>query len=323
MSRLSRGLGGLASRTGLGRRWAEACSADQRLKRGWHAALDDGLLRRLERVALAPRRPAAGGLGGEHRSRTRSASTDFVDYRPYLPGDDFRQIDWNAYGRLDQLFVKLTEGRERLPLHLLLDCSASMNAGEPNKLDVARQLAAAIGYVTLSRYDVLELVVLGGQSAPARPLRGKQRFGELVQTLDRARPAGAVQDADFATFRPRAAAGQAVLISDLLHPEGYRAGLAALASGGLAPSVIHLLSPQELEPEAGGDFELEDVESGEIVQVGFSPEAVRTYRDRLASWCAEIEQYCAGRGIRYLRVSTADQLEEVVLVTLRRVGVLA
>jgi uncharacterized protein (DUF58 family) len=289
----------------------------------WRRPLDEALLRRLERVTLAPRRTATGGLGGEHRSRAHAASTDFVDFRPYQPGDDFRQVDWNAYSRLGQLFVKLTEARERLPLHLLLDCSASMDTGLPNKHDYARQLAAVIGYVALARYDRLELVRLTGGGGAIRPLRGKQRFGDLVAALDGFHAAGKLElDAELAAFRPAGAAGQAVLISDMLHPAGYAAGLDALARAGLQPSVIQLLSPQELRPEPGGDLELEDVESGEKVEVGLSPAAIEIYGRRLADWCADLERHCAARGFRYLRVMTDEPLEGVALVALREAGIL-
>ena len=98
--------------------------------------VEEVLLRRLERLSLVPRRPVAGGLGGEHRSSARASSTDFADYRPYIPGDDFRRIDWNAYGRFGTLYVKLTEAREQLPVHILLDASRSMAWGEPAKLQL-------------------------------------------------------------------------------------------------------------------------------------------------------------------------------------------
>ena len=68
--------------------------------------------RQLDRLTFVSRRPARAGTGGEHPSRRPAASTDFVDYRPYHPGDDFRRVDWNVYGRLGSLQVKLTEGHE-------------------------------------------------------------------------------------------------------------------------------------------------------------------------------------------------------------------
>src|SRR4051794_18097320 len=100
-------------------------------------------LSRFERLAFVSRRLAQAGLGGEHRSRHRAPSTDFIDHRPYQPGDDFRRVDWNVYGRLGTLQVKLTEARERLDITLVLDCSASMALGAPSKLQLAAQLVAA------------------------------------------------------------------------------------------------------------------------------------------------------------------------------------
>src|SRR5262252_11147362 len=98
---------------------------------------------RFERLSFVSRRTALAGLGGEHRSRRPAPSTDFIDYRPYHPGDDFRRVDWNVYGRLGSLQVKVTEGRERLDLLLVLDCSSSMDYGEPVKLYVAAQIGGA------------------------------------------------------------------------------------------------------------------------------------------------------------------------------------
>lgn len=331
MSGLSRGLASLSRRAGLVSPATRRAERDRRRQLGWRWPLDNSLLRRLERLALSPRRPVAGGLGGEHRSRAQAMSTDFVDYRPYLPGDDLRQLDWNAYGRLDELFVKLTEARERLPLYLLLDCSASMGTGEPNKLDLARQLAAALGFVALARNDTLELVRLGGRGPAARSLRGKQRFREHLAALGALEAAGQLGlDVEIeGSWRSnpvgqalRQRSGQAVLISDLLQPDGYQKTLEALGGAGLQLSVVQLLSPQELEPAPGGDYELQDVESGEKVQVGMSPQAVETYQTRLADWCASVERYCSRRGLPYVLVRTDQPLEWVVLVRLRQAGIL-
>src|ERR671926_862661 len=108
---------------------------------------------RFERLPFVSRQPARAGLGGEHRSRRRAPSTEFVEFRPYQPGDDFRRVDWNIYGRLGSLQVKLTEGRERLEVVLVLDCSSSMDYGQPDKLTFAAQLVAALGYVGVARSD--------------------------------------------------------------------------------------------------------------------------------------------------------------------------
>jgi uncharacterized protein (DUF58 family) len=323
MSGLARRLSSVARRSGLISRGANRSQDQRRSHAGWRSPLDDALLRRLERLAVSPRREAAGGLGGEHRSRGRAPSTDFVDYRGYLPGDDFRQIDWNVYSRLDQLYVKQTEARERLTLHLMLDCSASMDLGDPNKFDYARQLASAVGYVSLVRYDRVQIVSSTHNGVVGRPLRGKHRFAELLASLDALNPSGkAFLQPRLADLRPGGMLGQAVVISDMLQPEGCDRELETLAAAGLRPSVIQVLSPQEIDPESGGDLELEDVETRERVEIGLSPQAVSVYRGRLEEWCRAIERYCAGRGMPYLRLSTSEPLERVVLVTMRQAGIL-
>jgi uncharacterized protein (DUF58 family) len=324
LSRLSRGLAGLARRAGLGRAGVARAERERRRRLGWRWALDDSLLQRLERVGLAPRRAAHGGLGGEHRSRARAASTDFVDYRPYQAGDDFRQIDWNAYGRLDQLYVRLSEAREQLPLHLLVDCSASMGAGLPDKHDYARQIAAVLGYVGLARFDRVSLTSLGGAGPSAGPWRGKQRFATLLAALDDQRPGGSLSlDDALSGFIAAAASygGQAILISDMLFQDGYQAALDSLLAAGLQPGIIQVLSPQELSPVVGGDVRLEDLESGETLDVGRSPQAVATYLARLTDWCGDVERFCLARGIRYQRITTDQPLQDVALVSLRRSGI--
>src|SRR6266568_2303382 len=104
------------------------------------------LLRRLEQFQLLATRRAKSSAKGERRSRARGQSVEFADHRNYVQGDDFRYLDWNLYGRLDRFFLKLYEEERELPVRIFLDASASMAFGEPTKFQLARQLAAAMGY---------------------------------------------------------------------------------------------------------------------------------------------------------------------------------
>ena len=298
-------------------------------------SIDEGLLRRLERLTLTPRRPATAGVGGEHRSRARAPSQDFADYRQYNPGDDFRQIDWNAYARLGHLYVKQTEAREQLAVHILLDASQSMAwgaapasktspAGMPSKLGYARNLAAALAYLSLVRYDRVSVTALGEAPRQLATVHGRGRYGGVVAFLDEVRPAGRMGlDDALAAYRvTRRLGGQAVLISDMLSPDGWQTGLESLQRAGLDVVLLHLLSPGELEPEVGGELELVDAETGEIVEVSLTAKTVAEYRARLDEWCAGIEQFCAERAISYVRVRTDTPLDDLLLTTLRRVLIL-
>src|SRR5881398_895175 len=116
------------------------------------------LLRRLEQFQLLAARRAKSSTKGERRSRARGQSVEFADYRNYVHGDDFRYLDWNLYGRLERLFLKLYEEERELPVRIFLDASESMTFGEPRKFDFARQVAAAIGYVALSGFDRVSVI---------------------------------------------------------------------------------------------------------------------------------------------------------------------
>ena len=101
------------------------------------ALFEPQFLKQLDRLALLTRRNIAGQMQGERRSPRRGSSVEYADFKPYTPGDDFRQIDWNLYARLEKFFLKLFVAEEEITLHLLIDTSASMDWGEPNKLRYA------------------------------------------------------------------------------------------------------------------------------------------------------------------------------------------
>jgi uncharacterized protein (DUF58 family) len=282
--------------------------------------------KQLDRLSFVVRRPARAGLGGEHRSRRPSPSTEFVDYRPYQPGDDFRRVDWNVYGRLGSLQVKVTEGRQRLDVLLILDCSSSMDAGSTDKLSFGADLIAMLAYVGLSRADPVRILYLG-DSRPAAgfgPFGRRSRMPELLSALRRVAPVGAV-DLNAALETCLEASSRqtlAVFVSDLLTPTGVAGGLQALQAHQADVAVIHVVSPDELDPRLSGEVELVDAETSGVLELGVSLETLAAYRARFAAWLDERAAECRTRGVRYARVRTDRPLNVVVLDDLRQAGML-
>src|SRR3989441_4763647 len=130
------------------------------------ALLSPELLRRLEQFQLLAARRAKSSAKGERRSRARGQSVEFADYRNYVAGDDLRYLDWNLYGRLERLFLKLYEEERELPVRIFLDASESMSFGEPRKFDFARQVAAAVGYVALCGFDRVSVIPFPNSPQP-------------------------------------------------------------------------------------------------------------------------------------------------------------
>ena len=147
--------------------------------------LDEDFLRRIEKLEITSKKIFRGRMKGERRSRKRGQSAEFADYRNYSHGDDFRYIDWNLYGRLDRLFLKLFLEEEDLHVHVLVDTSLSMGFGEPKKLDYARKVAAAIAYVGLANLDRVQVHAFGpGMTTETGALRGKRSSWQLFGFLE-------------------------------------------------------------------------------------------------------------------------------------------
>jgi uncharacterized protein (DUF58 family) len=278
-------------------------------------------LRQFERLTFVSRRPARCGIGGEHVSRRPSPSTDFVEYRPYQPGDDFRRVDWNIFGRLGSLQVKVTEGRERLEIVLVLDCSGSMGYGEPAKLSFGAQLVTALAHVGAVRADSIRVACLG-QAFASGAFRRRSRVPDLSGLT----PVGVVDlDAGLAGCIPAGVSPQSVLavvVSDLMTPSGAIGGLDALRGRVADVCVIHVVAPDELEPRFTGELELIDAESGATLELGVSMATLNAYRGRFASWLEARIDDCRRRGLRYVRVSTDTPLAIAVMNDLRAGGLL-
>src|SRR5436190_9357941 len=118
------------------------------------------LLRRLEQIQLLAARRAKSSAKGERRSKKRGQSVEFADYRNYVTGDDLRYLDWNLYGRLERLFLKMYEEEEELRVSLFLDTSESMGFGTPSKIEYAKKIAAALGYIALCSFDTVQVLPL-------------------------------------------------------------------------------------------------------------------------------------------------------------------
>ncbi|RMH28818.1 MAG: DUF58 domain-containing protein [Planctomycetota bacterium] len=303
-----------------------------------------GTMHRLDRLDLLSRKAFPGRLPGERRSKKRGRSVEFEDYRPYVPGDDLRHIDWNVFARLDRLFIKIFLEEEDLGLHLILDASASMRAGEPDKFTFAQRLAMALGYLGLVANNRVSMTVFGdGRLRRLGERRGRrhvQTLGQFILGL----PPG--NDADGADPRrgPRAETfdeamrliaasrtgkGVAVLLSDFLFHEGYEGGLRYLAGGrDWDVYCLQILAPDEIDPEraAGGviagDLRLTDVETGADAEVTVTAALLAQYRRRLESFCNGLAAYCAARDMTHLLVRTDTPIEQLLLDDLRQRGML-
>src|SRR5207237_3228615 len=175
-------------------------------------AAELGLLSRLD---LAYRRPVSGLYAGERRSPRAARSPEFADFPAYGAGDDFRQIDWRAFARLDRLMLRLYVAEEEACLNVVLDASGSMALGAPPKWPAARRLAAALGFLGLAAMDRVVAGVLGRRDQVLEPLRGRDGVGRLWQFLERLETGGESGPGDIPALR-WLRPGITLVISDFL-----------------------------------------------------------------------------------------------------------
>ncbi len=286
---------------------------------------DETFLRQLERLLLLMRSPVRGGLKGGRRSVKRGQSVEFADYRDYALGDDLRQLDWNVYARLEKLFVKLFIEEEDVTVTLLLDASASMATGHPEKLTFAKRAAAALGYIALASEDKVSVSALTGRSSRRRAsLRGSGRVFRLLADLSAIDPADG--PTDLVTAARHAAAqihgrGIVVLLSDLLDPGADRV-VRELAATGSELIVMHILSPEELDPRLEGDLRLVDTETGERVDITADLATIDAYKLRLAAWKEGFADIAAKRRASYVDLASDVNLADLMFAELRRRRVL-
>src|SRR6478752_641105 len=282
---------------------------------------DEGFLRQLERLGVLMKQPVRGGLKGGRRSVKRGQSVEFADYREYTLGDDLRQLDWNVYARLEKLFVKLFVEEEDVTITFLIDASPSMAFGRPEKLLFAKRVAAALGYIALSGEDRVVVSALTGRTARRQGgLRGSGRVFRLLANLSAIQPAEGPTDL-LASARHAGAMlsgrGVVVLLSDLLDPAADKV-IRELAAQGSELIVLHILSPDELDPALEGDLRLVDSETGEGIDVTVDLATLDDYKARLAAWQDSLADLAAKRRASYVPLSSDVPLADLVFAELRR-----
>ena len=292
------------------------------------ALISPDLMKRLEQLQLLARRRSKSTAKGERRSGARGQSVEFADYRTYVPGDDLRRIDWNLFGRLGRLFLKLYEEERELPVTIYLDSSESMSFGRVSKFDFARQVAAAVGYVALCGFDRVTVEPFpladdqAGLVSELRAVRGRRSAMRFFDNLNRLKAGGTAdfnQALRLGAMKHRAQ-GVILVLSDFLDPAGYEDGLKSLASRGSEVHAVQILATEELEPSSYGDLRVIDSETGAEQEVTFGKYRLKSYRATVQNYCRRLQEYCRARGIRYQLAQSDTPIDDLLLKAMRTGG---
>ncbi len=278
-------------------------------------------LGQLDYVNIAARRLFGGQLLGFRRSRRFGTGLEYADFRAYAPGDDIRQLYWQAYLQHRRLVCKLFEESAEINIYLLVDTSASMGRGTPEKLLYAKQIAAALAYIALGSQDRVTVVTFGTDvDGNARPLHGRGRFVDVLRRLDAVEPQGNT-DLGYAMrhFSQRyTRRGLVVLMSDFFDPEGYGQALKVLHHNHYLVTALQVNEKEEIEPTLRGDFELVDCETGAVENARMTPAVIEAYKKALADHYNELGRLSNAFGYQKALARTDVPFSEFLIDLFRR-----
>ena len=282
-----------------------------------HRYLDPETLQALGPLELVAREVVEGLQVGMHKSPLHGFSTEFVQHRAYVPGDEFRHIDWRVYGRTRRYYVKLFEAETNFTCNLLLDASRSMHyaSGKVSKLEYAKFMTASMAYLCVSQRDSVGLAVFDSElRAYIEPKTTMSVVRAIAETLEDVEPEPRTDIAsllhEFARRIPRR--GFVMLFSDLFdHVDEFIQGLDHLRFKGHNVAVFHVLDPYELTFPFAGSLKFKGLElDGELIT---QPKRIRqAYLDEVRKFLREIKGACERTHIDYVLVDTSKPVDAVL-----------
>lgn len=283
---------------------------------------DAEFLKKLDTIVINVRMLMNEGAGGNRKSRSKGSSVEFSDFREYSLGDDFRRIDWNAYGRFDRLFVKLFMEEREAMFNIFIDGSRSMSFGEPKKSLAALRLAGVIAYLALNNLDRVCINSLSGGVVKQSPvMNGRGTFQRCVDFLENMEFNGVTDLNSSIKKKEFKSGGVSVVLSDFFNPGGIEAAVKYLLYKKQDVVLIHVLSPEELNPYMEGQVRLKDSETGETRDIAVTPAIMKQYEKELNLFINNIKEFSSRMGVAYIQVSSAEPVEKVVFEEFTKAGI--
>ncbi len=293
--------------------------------------IDDAFISMLETRDLNVHSALNGLFGGNRRTVKHGSSAEFADYQEYVPGDDLRRIDWNLYARFEKLFIKLFVDERQLHHRIYVDCSASMDWGEPHKGETALKLAAALGFLAVQSMDRVSIIEMHDDicESIATSVIGKERFYEAVDKLNRTEfrgnseiGAALAKEEDVGNGD-----GMSVIISDFLTESEWKSGAEYLRYHNREVCLMQVLSPEETDPLTLGKMWLLDSEASgnddpRNKRMEITRDTLKAYSLALEYHRNEIKEFCDVRGIPFISVCTDEPIENILFMKSTESGII-
>lgn len=275
-------------------------------------SVSEEFLKKLDQLVLFIKKKFQG-LEGKNPSSRKGGMVEFSDHKEYSHGDDFRYVDWNIYSRTDKLFIKQYSSEDQFTSYVFVDNSLSMNYGSANKLFLAKCIAIAFSYITLSTDNIVK-ILKSNHSLSFNTFTKITEVAKLIETFEKIEPAKEKKiSAVLNDFSQKTShKGLFILISDLLEEKELQKKISTLANLGFDVIIIHVLASEEINPNFYGRLTLKDVESEKRLPVFISKRYIENYQKKLADFLEGWRNFCNQHNIRYAFVNTSKKIEDVV-----------
>lgn len=276
--------------------------------------LDKEFLQRLEKLKYLSKKIFPGGMGGNRKGRRFGSGLEYADHREYNNGDDIRYVDWDLYARVEKIYTKLFVEDRDLNIHLLIDCSRSMDFGQPNKLKYSIQLSSALGYIGLSHLDHVGAGYFSNDlERLLAPRKGKNQTSSLFGFLSSYSVSNMTDlNRSMESFAAKVKIpGLVIIISDFLDEKGYEEGLRYLLFKKFEIHVFQILSPEEITPVFNGKVRLQNIEGDNYIDVE-AKESISLYQKRIEIYNNEFKNFCDSHGIIYNQSTTDISFDKVL-----------
>jgi uncharacterized protein (DUF58 family) len=281
--------------------------------------IDTNFLRELDRFQLVLKRRVLSNYQGERHSHSMGSGLVFADYKDYVPGDDFRKIDWKVYARTDKLYIKKQEEERDLTVHVILDASASMNYGRKiKKFEYASMVGIGFAYMAIRKNEKFNFSTFSDRLNFFKARKGMNELLEIIDRLEKLNADGvSTLEEAFEEYKKYLhTKGYIVIISDFLYDlEEIKSVLARFTKHQVV--VIQVLDPEERKLSVYGDVTLEDSELHTRLRTFISNRLIRNYREKLESHIFSIKDACEKMNVDFISVTTDRPVFEAFYAALR------
>ena len=278
---------------------------------------DKEFFKKLNNISIKLNLKLSKGAQGGRKPKARGTSVEFSDFREYVHGDDFRRVDWNAYGRSEKLFIKLFMEEREGNFNIFIDCSKSMDFGEFNKGNLALKIAANLSYLGINNLDRVGIGVLKEDGVEIlKASRGKESFIKIIKALEDLEFSGKTNLKRAILKNNFNNVGMTIIISDFLisdKEKDIEEIVKYLTYKKQQVVFIQVLCEEERNPEFIGTKNVIDSETKEEIKVSITPRVLQLYKAKIKEYEDMLRNIVRKYGGIFIKVNSEEDIEKIIL----------